>query len=42
MQIWKTELNFSSVEMGGQGVEPPVRENSGLTSDRGGIKVRSG
>jgi len=30
------------LQFGGQGEEPPVRKNSGLTPDIGGINVRSG
>jgi len=42
MHIYKIDYNSVGVEIGGQGVEPPVRGNSGLTSLDGGINVRLG
>jgi hypothetical protein len=42
MHIYKIDHNFVGVEIGGQGVEPPVRGNSELTSVDGGIDVRLG
>jgi hypothetical protein len=42
MLILKTVHNSVVVETGGQGVEPPVRENIGLTLVVGGIRVRLG
>ena len=42
MLIYKTVNNSVRVGIGGQGVEPPVRENVGLSPEVGGIKVRLG
>ncbi len=42
MLISKTANNFVGVGIGGQGVEPPVRENLGLAPVLNGIHVRLG
>ncbi len=42
MPFRKLPIALVGVEIGSQGVEPPVRKNLGLPSGMGGIKVRLG
>jgi len=42
MSFRKLPITLIGVGIGGQGVEPPVRENWGLPPDMCGIKVRLG